>query len=191
MRPSATWPRRFLSERPPDESFQYERASDVSAALTAGARAGAQYLGGGTNLVDLMREAIERPDVLVDVTGLSRDIEETRRRRLEDRRRREEHRRRGRSPCARALSPARPGDPGRRLRADPQHGDGRGQSHAAHPLPLFLRRRRRAATSALPERAATRETASTATTPSSAPLRAASPRTRRTCASPLRLWTLS
>ena len=59
-------------------SFQYERASDVSAALTARARAGAQYLGGGTNLVDLMREAIEHPDVLVDVTGLSRDIEEMR-----------------------------------------------------------------------------------------------------------------
>ncbi|HEY6520803.1 MAG TPA: xanthine dehydrogenase family protein subunit M [Roseiarcus sp.] len=57
--------------------FHYERASDVSAALAAGARAGAHYLGGGTNLVDLMRETIERPDVLVDVSGLSRDIEET------------------------------------------------------------------------------------------------------------------
>jgi xanthine dehydrogenase YagS FAD-binding subunit len=57
--------------------FQYERAPDVGAALAAGARAGAQYLGGGTNLVDLMRETIEHPDVLVDVTGLSRDIEET------------------------------------------------------------------------------------------------------------------
>src|SRR5580704_16979983 len=57
--------------------FRYERASDVGAALAAGARAGAQYLGGGTNLIDLMRETIEHPDVLVDVTGLSRDIEET------------------------------------------------------------------------------------------------------------------
>jgi xanthine dehydrogenase YagS FAD-binding subunit len=57
--------------------FQYERASDVSAALAARARAGAEYLGGGTNLIDLMRETIEHPDVLVDVTGLSRDIEET------------------------------------------------------------------------------------------------------------------
>ena len=56
--------------------FQYERATDVSAALAAGARAGAQYLGGGTNLVDLMRETIERPETLVDVTGLSREIEE-------------------------------------------------------------------------------------------------------------------
>jgi xanthine dehydrogenase YagS FAD-binding subunit len=57
--------------------FLYERASDVSAALAAGARTGAQYLGGGTNLVDLMRETIEHPHVLVDVTGLSRAIEET------------------------------------------------------------------------------------------------------------------
>ena len=57
--------------------FQYERASDVSAALAAGARAGARYLGGGTNLVDLMRETIERPELLVDVTGLSGNIEET------------------------------------------------------------------------------------------------------------------
>jgi xanthine dehydrogenase YagS FAD-binding subunit len=57
--------------------FQYERALDVSGALAIGARAGAQYLGGGTNLVDLMRETIERPEMLVDVTGLSRDVEET------------------------------------------------------------------------------------------------------------------
>ena len=31
---------------------------------------GAKFLGGGTNLVDLMREGIETPDVLVDVTRL-------------------------------------------------------------------------------------------------------------------------
>ncbi|WP_457256752.1 FAD binding domain-containing protein [Pedococcus sp. P5_B7] len=31
---------------------------------------GAKFLGGGTNLVDLMREGIEAPDVLVDVTRL-------------------------------------------------------------------------------------------------------------------------
>jgi xanthine dehydrogenase YagS FAD-binding subunit len=57
--------------------FTYERPADQQAALEFGARAGAKYLGGGTNLVDLMRETIERPDVLVDVTGLSRAIEET------------------------------------------------------------------------------------------------------------------
>jgi xanthine dehydrogenase YagS FAD-binding subunit len=57
--------------------FSYERASDPQTALTLGAQAGARYLGGGTNLVDLMRETIEHPVVLVDVTGLSGAIEET------------------------------------------------------------------------------------------------------------------
>ncbi|WP_322028858.1 xanthine dehydrogenase family protein subunit M [Paraburkholderia sp. J76] len=57
--------------------FTYERAADAKAALTLGARAGAKYLGGGTNLVDLMRESIEHPVVLVDVTNLSCAIEDT------------------------------------------------------------------------------------------------------------------
>ena len=42
--------------------FTYERASDVERGSGARARAGAKYLGGGTNLVDLMRETIEHPD---------------------------------------------------------------------------------------------------------------------------------
>ena len=41
--------------------FQFECASDVNAALAARARSGAPYLGGGANLIDLMRETIERP----------------------------------------------------------------------------------------------------------------------------------
>src|SRR5271168_5519356 len=57
--------------------FTYERASNLQAALALGARGSAKYLGGGTNLVDLMRETIEHPEVLVDVTGLSCGIEET------------------------------------------------------------------------------------------------------------------
>ncbi|WP_077001206.1 xanthine dehydrogenase family protein subunit M [Variovorax sp. KK3] len=56
--------------------FTYARAHDVGEALRLGSTPGARYLGGGTNLVDLMRETIERPAVLVDVTGLSGDIEE-------------------------------------------------------------------------------------------------------------------
>jgi xanthine dehydrogenase YagS FAD-binding subunit len=55
--------------------FTYSRASDADAALRLGA-AGGRYLGGGTNLVDLMRETIEQPSSLVDVTGLSTTIEE-------------------------------------------------------------------------------------------------------------------
>ena len=57
--------------------FSYQRAADAQAALALGAHAGAKYLGGGTNLVDLMRETIEHPEVLVDVTGLSSGIDET------------------------------------------------------------------------------------------------------------------
>src|SRR4029079_4361879 len=39
---------------------------------------GAKFLGGGTNLVDLMREGIETPDVLVDVSRLPcAEIKET------------------------------------------------------------------------------------------------------------------
>jgi xanthine dehydrogenase YagS FAD-binding subunit len=57
--------------------FLYERASDQKAALALANRAGSRYLGGGTNLVDLMRETIEHPEVLVDVTGLSLGIEAT------------------------------------------------------------------------------------------------------------------
>jgi xanthine dehydrogenase YagS FAD-binding subunit len=56
--------------------FTYTRAADLAEALRHGAPAEARYLGGGTNLVDLMRETIERPAALVDVTGLSGEIEE-------------------------------------------------------------------------------------------------------------------
>ena len=57
--------------------FTYARASDPSHALLLGAAEGARYLGGGTNLVDLMRETIETPRELVDVTGLPAAIVET------------------------------------------------------------------------------------------------------------------
>ena len=56
--------------------FSYVRASDAADAVRLGAMDRAKYLGGGTNLVDLLRETIERPDGLVDVTGLSAAIEE-------------------------------------------------------------------------------------------------------------------
>jgi xanthine dehydrogenase YagS FAD-binding subunit len=56
--------------------FTYSRATDSTAAIRDAAQAGAKYLGGGTNLVDLMREGVERPSSLVDVTGLDRGITE-------------------------------------------------------------------------------------------------------------------
>ncbi len=60
--------------------FTYERAEDAAGAvaLLAGADGRARYLGGGTNLVDLMKLGVEAPDVLVDVTRLPHDrVEET------------------------------------------------------------------------------------------------------------------
>jgi xanthine dehydrogenase YagS FAD-binding subunit len=53
--------------------FTYERAVDAAVAVTAAARPEARYLGGGTNLVDLMRLGVERPAHLVDVTRLPHD----------------------------------------------------------------------------------------------------------------------
>lgn len=55
--------------------FTFARAHDVPEAVRLGGAAATKYLGGGTNLVDLMRETIERPTALVDVTGLSSGIE--------------------------------------------------------------------------------------------------------------------
>ena len=56
--------------------FDFTRAGDVAEALALGGGRAA-YLGGGTNLVDLMRETVARPERLVDVTGLSDTIHET------------------------------------------------------------------------------------------------------------------
>ena len=56
--------------------FTYARAVDAADAVRLASGMQAKYLGGGTNLVDLMRETIERPSALVDVTGLSSAIEE-------------------------------------------------------------------------------------------------------------------
>ncbi len=57
--------------------FTYTRATDAATAVRDAAVNGARYLGGGTNLVDLMREGIEHPRSLVDVTHLSQAIEDT------------------------------------------------------------------------------------------------------------------
>lgn len=56
--------------------FSYHQASDAAVAVALKqAGPSAKYLGGGTNLVDLMRETVERPQTLVDVTHLSSTIE--------------------------------------------------------------------------------------------------------------------
>ncbi|WP_354684309.1 xanthine dehydrogenase family protein subunit M [Cupriavidus necator] len=52
-------------------TFSYERAEDPAQAVQAVAsRAGARFIGGGTNLLDLMKLRIEQPRHLVDVSRL-------------------------------------------------------------------------------------------------------------------------
>jgi xanthine dehydrogenase YagS FAD-binding subunit len=49
--------------------FQFSTAADEAAALSAGA-SGARYIAGGTTLVDLMRQTVERPETVIDINGL-------------------------------------------------------------------------------------------------------------------------
>jgi len=56
--------------------FAYERPPDAAAAVAAADGAQTMYLGGGTNLVDLMKLGVEAPARLVDVSRLSAAIEE-------------------------------------------------------------------------------------------------------------------
>lgn len=49
--------------------FTFVKASDEKSALAAGAQGG-RYIAGGTTLIDLMRETVERPPSVVDITGL-------------------------------------------------------------------------------------------------------------------------
>ncbi|MET8561118.1 xanthine dehydrogenase family protein subunit M [Streptomyces flaveolus] len=58
--------------------FDYQRAHDVAGAVALlGADPDTRYLGGGTNLVDLMKTGVERPARLVDIRELPLDEIET------------------------------------------------------------------------------------------------------------------
>ena len=59
--------------------FQYSRASDVSDAVRQlTADPWAKLIAGGTNLLDLMKEDVERPTRLIDISGLPlREVAET------------------------------------------------------------------------------------------------------------------
>ena len=54
------------------QPFKYTRATDVAGATRAvSANKDARFLGGGTNLLDLMREGVESPSELVDIATLN------------------------------------------------------------------------------------------------------------------------
>src|SRR6201746_2174921 len=60
-------------------NFQYTRANDVSDAVRqVAADPTAKFIAGGTNLLDLMKEDVERPSRLIDISRLPlRKVEET------------------------------------------------------------------------------------------------------------------
>src|SRR3979490_3133588 len=60
-------------------NFQYSRANDVVDAVgRISADPRAKFIAGGTNLVDLMKEDVERPSRLIDISRLPlRSVEET------------------------------------------------------------------------------------------------------------------
>ncbi|HEU0082371.1 MAG TPA: xanthine dehydrogenase family protein subunit M [Bradyrhizobium sp.] len=60
-------------------NFQYARANDVADAVRQiAADKGAKFIAGGTNLLDLMKEDVERPARLIDISRLPLDkVEET------------------------------------------------------------------------------------------------------------------
>lgn len=53
--------------------FDYVRATSLAEALEANAAAGSRFLAGGTNLVDLMKETVERPSRVIDINRLPLD----------------------------------------------------------------------------------------------------------------------
>lgn len=61
------------------KDFSYARAETAQSAVEKVAQTThAKFLGGGTNLIDLMREGVERPDCLIDITRVGMtEIEET------------------------------------------------------------------------------------------------------------------
>lgn len=54
-------------------SIHYERANDPAHALRLGQQPGASYIGGGTNLLDLVKSDVEHPVTLVDITRIGLD----------------------------------------------------------------------------------------------------------------------
>ena len=50
--------------------FSFSRTHESGAAITAGAKQGAKFVAGGTNLIDLMKSGVERPAHLVDINDV-------------------------------------------------------------------------------------------------------------------------
>src|ERR1700754_4551907 len=52
------------------DAISYERAADVAGALRSAQQPGTMFIGGGTNLLDLMKGGVSRPIRLIDITRI-------------------------------------------------------------------------------------------------------------------------
>ena len=124
-------------------NFEYTRASDIADAVRrASADPQAKFIAGGTNLIDLMKEDVERPTRLIDITQLPlKAVEETPDGGLKIGALVPNSDLAYHPIVETPLSAARERDPGGRVAAIAQHGLDRRQSAAADALLLFLRHR--------------------------------------------------
>ena len=137
--------RRLREHRPRDRGrvlvrpFRYERAGDADRAVALlAAEPEARFLGGGTNLVDLMRLGVETPAMLIDVNHLGHGrIEDTDGGGLRIGAARQQQRPGCRSARARALPGAILGGAAWRVRAASQSRHGRREPAPANALPLL------------------------------------------------------
>lgn len=53
------------------DAISYERAGDVASAVRAAQQPGTAFIGGGTNLLDLMKGGVARPVRLIDITHIN------------------------------------------------------------------------------------------------------------------------
>jgi len=53
------------------DAISYQRAADINGAIAAAQRPGAVFIGGGTNLLDLMKGGITHPVTLIDITRIA------------------------------------------------------------------------------------------------------------------------
>ena len=150
--------------------FRYERAADAAGAVAtlAAAPAGA-YLGGGTNLVDLMKLGVERPSCWSMWPGCRTTASsDTRGRRRAHRRGGAEQRRSPPTARSIALPGARAGTPRRRVAASCATSRRPAATCCSARAASIFRTWPSRATSASPAAAARRATASIATSRSSA-----------------------
>lgn len=120
--------------------FNYVQAKDAAGAVQAvAANRAAKFLAGGTNILDLMKEDVERPTQLIDITRLNLSQIRTTSTGISIGALAKNTDTANHPLIRQNLSSSVDGYSGRCFRTASQHGDQRGEFNAADALPVFLR----------------------------------------------------